>query len=133
MGHYYGVEFRARLTDVGSAIIAKLYETRNWRETAEFFTEHKFVEAFEQSRPVPIPFAEGDHEHNPETRVWDVHVLFKDRGQLAFREMLESFLAFIVTEPTTLRVSHDLWEAPVRMVVQPKCPPEPDWDRRYGD
>lgn len=132
MGHFYHVSFKAQLTEIGAQIIGHLYESRDWRATAEFFAEYRCVEEFERKGP-PIPFADGHHRFDPETRIWEVRVTFKDRRGDA-PSILDDFLACIVREPTDVRVDHDLFDTPSKMLVQPRSTPmKPDWDRCYGD
>ncbi len=144
MGHYMTAIFEAKLNPVGFAIIETLYKTGDWRETAEFFTEYKFVERLSECRTRVIPFFAGPpggtpSGFDPVSGVWNVRCEWKDHGE-HIHEVLEQVLPYMISEPLRFYVDHELWEdyktgkpRPRDVVLQPLPPPEPDWFRKYGD
>ncbi len=146
MGHYQTIKFEAYLNDVGLAIIQSLYETHDWEETAEFFTEYKFVEKIAECKTNSVPF--GPHpswkpelsgsSFDAESRLWSVYTEWKYHGE-QIAEVLEEVLPFMISEPMRFYTHHELWvddagkEKPHESLLVPVPPPAPDWDRKYGE
>ena len=140
MGHYMDVKFEAKLNDLGAQLFTKLEELGEWRATAEFFMEYKFVEQFVDNGPARYitnaahsTLVEGMRGSVIDLKAgtWTACFIFKD-GTVREGALL-AFLPYIVREPLKVTLSHELWGSDHVIDIEPCPAPVPDWDRKYGD
>jgi hypothetical protein len=120
MGHYMDIGFDVVLNELGKEIVSRLYETRSWMETVMSFPKiHPSVFAGITDKCDVVPFSphsslkEGvpSSEFDQNSGRWKVQCMFKWRHSVD--DVISNFLQYVIEEPSTITIEHDLYEKPV--------------------
>jgi predicted Zn-ribbon and HTH transcriptional regulator len=116
MGHYMDIAFEVQLNKMGIKIISSLYETKSWEKTITLFPKipPNVFEGITNDCNV-VPFSQHSSlkeipssQFNSHTGMWKVCCCFK--WKYPVDKIMKNFLQHVIVTPSTIKVSHDLWD-----------------------